>query len=313
MPKDFISFLDCSADDLGDLVEAAQIFRQLWVRGRSPSALKGRRIAMMWGATGFRNRAAFELSIAELGGKSFEILGTINANEPLEDVARYLENWSCAIVARTIAHDQMLRLARSVQIPVINARTPFNHPCEILGDLAYVREQRGDLADLRVAFVGEATNLGHSWFEAAARFPIHVVQVCPAGYEVEAQFLEGIARDAEGEVSVSQDMHSALANADVIYTDCWPTAGTDEDQQKIRDLFLPYQVTEEILRTCSQDTLFLPCPPVHRGEEVSDGAMNWPGCRVFDAKEYLLHAQSALLVSLLNSSVGGIQEWLRRG
>ena len=201
----------------------------------------------------------------------------------------------------------MLRLAHSVRVPVINARTPFNHPCEILGDLAYVREQRGDLNGLRVAFVGEATNLGHSWFEAAARFPIHVVQVCPAGYEVEAQFLQGIAREAKGEVAVSQDMHSAIADADVIYTDCWPARATAEEHQAIRDLFLPYQVTEEILRASPQDALFLPCPPVHRGEEVSAGAMNWPGCRVYEAKEYLLHAQSALLVSLLNAGGEGVQ------
>ncbi len=302
MPKDFISFLDWSADDLSDLVKAAQTFRRWWVKKESPPVLKGRRIALMWGATGFRNRAAFELGIAELGGIPVEIPGSIDAREPLEDVARYLGNWFDAIVARTATHEQMLRLARSVRVPVINARTSFNHPCEILGDLAYVREQRGDLNGLRVAFIGEATNLGHSWFEAAARYPIHVVQVCPAGYEVKAQFLQRIAREAEGEVAVSQDMHSAIADADVIYTDCWPARATDEEHQRIRDLFLPYQITEEILRASPQDALFLPCPPVHRGEEVSDGAMNWPGCRVYEAKEYLLHAQNALLVSLLNYS-----------
>ena len=311
MQKDFITFLDWSADELSDVVEAARTFRQLWVRGKSPPALKGRRIAVMWGATGFRNRVAFELGISEHGGTSVKIPGTIDVNEPLEDVAQYLANWFDAIVARTATHEQMLRLSRAVRVPVINARTPFNHPCEILGDLAYIKEQRGDLTDLRVAFVGEATNLGHSWFEAAARFPIHVVQVCPTGYEVEAQFLQRIAREAKGKVSVSQDMQSAIADADVIYTDCWPARGTVEDQQKIRDLFLPYQVTEEVLRASPQDALFLPCPPVHRGEEVSDGAMNWPGCRVYEAKEYLLHAQNALLVSLLNVGGEGVQEWLR--
>ena len=301
MPKDFISFLDWSADDLSDLVKAAQTFHQWWLKGKSPPALKGRRIALMWGATGFRNRVAFELGIAELGGVSVEIPVPIDKGEPLEDVARYMDNWFDAIVARTSTHEQMLRLARSVRVPVINARTSFNHPCEILGDLAYIREQRGDLNGLRVAFIGEATNLGYSWFEAAARFPIHVVQVCPAGFEIEARFLQRIAREAEGEVTVSQDMHSAIAEADVIYTDCWPDRETDEDHQRIREMFLPYQVTAELLSAGQQDVLFLPCPPVHRGEEVSDSAMNWPACRVYEAKEYLLHAQNALLVALLNA------------
>ena len=300
MPKDFISFLDWSTDELSELVKAAQTFRRLWLEGKSPPALKGRRVALMWGATGFRNRVAFELGIAELSGMSVEVPGPLDVREPLEDVVRYLDNWFDAIVARTTTHDQMLRLARSVRVPVINARTSFNHPCEILGDLAYIKERRGSLNDLRVAFIGEATNLGHSWFEAAARFPIHVVQVCPAEYKVEAQFLQRIAGEAKGEVAVSQDMPSAIADADVIYTDCWPARETNEDHQRIRELFLPYQVTAEILRTSPPDTVFLPCPPVHRGEEVSDSAMNWPACCVYEAKEYLLHAQNALLAALVN-------------
>ena len=198
----------------------------------------------------------------------------------------------------------MLRLAQSTRVPVVNARTSFNHPCEILGDLAYVRQQRGSLERLRVAFIGEATNIGHSWFEAAARFPIHVVQVCPKGYEVKKEFLQKIAQEANGEVAVSHDLPSAVADADVIYTDCWPARDTDEDHRRVSDLFRQYQVTERVLMASSRKVIFLPCPPVHRGEEVSEGAMNSPACRVYEAKEYLLHAQNALLATLLNSREG---------
>lgn len=299
MPKDFITFLDWSAEDLTDLVEAAQVFRRRWKERRSPQALKGRRIALVWDAEGFRNRVAFELGIAELGGISVRVPGALDERERIEDVGRYLDNWFDAIVARTSTHEHMLRLADSARVPVINARTAFNHPCEILGDLAYVKELRGSLDDLRVAFVGEATNLGHSWFEAAARFPMHVVQVCPEGYEVEADFLQRIAREAKGDVSVSRDLPTAIATADVVYTDCWPAAGSEEDRRLIRDRFLPYQVTEEVLATGISGAVFLPCPPVHRGEEVSEEAMNWEGCRVYEAKEYLLHAQNALLATIL--------------
>ena len=299
MPKDFISFLDWSAEDLKDLVEAVQAFRHRWKEGRSPQALKGLRIALIWDAEGFRNRVAFELGISELGGISVRIPGALDERERIEDVGRYLDNWFDAIVARTSTHEHMLRLASSARIPVINARTSFNHPCEILGDLAYVKERRGDLTGLRVAFVGEATNLGHSWFEAAARFPMHVVQVCPEGYEVEADFLQRIAGEAKGDVSVSRDLPAAIAAADVVYTDCWPAAESEEDWSRIRDLFLPYQVTEEVLATGPSGAVFLPCPPVHRGEEVSEGAMNWEGCRVHEAKEYLLLAQYALLATIL--------------
>ena len=166
----------------------------------------------------------------------------------------------------------------------------------------YLRNVRGSLDGLRVVFIGAAGNIGRSWFEAAARFPIHVVQVYPVGYEVEAEFLKRIAGEAEGEAGVTQQMHSAIVDADVIYTDCWPVRENSEESLRISELFLPYQVTEAVLETCPQDVIFLPCPPVHKGEEVSENAMNWPGCRVYEAKEFLLHAQNALLVSLLNDS-----------
>ena len=299
MTQNFISFLDWHAEELIHIVEAAESFRRRWNARNSPPALGGRRIALIWDASGFRNRVAFELGIAELGGISVEVPGRLDERERIEDVAGYLDNWFDAIVARTATHEHMLRLAQSSRAPVVNARTSFNHPCEILGDLAYLREQRGELDGLRVAFIGEATNLGHSWFEAAARFPIHVVQVCPEGYEVNKEFLQTISLEAEGEVAVSQDLLSTVADADVIYTDCWPARETDEDRQRVRDLFLPYQVTEQVLTACSREPIFLPCPPVHRGEEVSESAMNSPACRVYEAKEFLLHAQNALLATLL--------------
>ena len=286
------------------VVEAAESFRQKWNARNSPPVLRGKRIALIWDAPGFRNRVAFELGIAELGGVSVEVPGRLDERERLEDVARYLDTWFDAIVARTATHQHMMRLAQSTRAPVVNARTSFNHPCEILGDLAYVRQQRGSLEGLRVAFIGEATNLGHSWFEAAARFPIHVVQVCPEGFEVKQEFLQQIAQEANGEVSVAHDLPSAVADADVIYTDCWPARDTDEDHRRVSDLFLPYQVTERVLMASSREVIFLPCPPVHRGEEVSENAMNSPACRVYEAKEYLLHAQNALLATLLGSSEG---------
>ena len=232
-----------------DLVEAAGTFRQRWKERRSPQALRGRRIALIWDAEGFRNRVAFELGIAELGGVSVRVPGALDERESIEDFARYLDNWFDAIVARTSTHEHMLRLAESARVPVINARTSFNHPCEILGDLAYVKETRGDFTGLRVAFIGEATNLGHSWFEAAARFPIHVTQVCPEGYEVQTDFLQRIVGQAQGDVTVSRDSSAAVSEAEVIYTDCWPAAETEQDRRRIRDLFLPYQVTAELLET----------------------------------------------------------------
>lgn len=299
MPKDFISFLDFTQADLIALLDLADTLREAWQAKRLPQHLVGKSIALIWDAEGFRNRVSFELGIAALGGIAVQVPGKLDERESIEDVARYLDNWFDGIVSRARKHAHMQRLAAASQHPVINARTDFNHPCEILGDLAYIRTQRGHLEGLKVAFVGEATNLCHPWFEAAARLPIHVTQICPVGYEVSADFVAQVQRDAVGAMAVTQDLDAGLQDADVVYTDCWPHRSSPEDHARIARQFLPYQITAEKLRLAAPGVFFLPCPPVTRGEEVSEDAMAYLDHHVYEAKAYLLHAQNAVLTALL--------------
>jgi ornithine carbamoyltransferase len=298
MAKHFISFLDYSEQEIVALFDLTDRLRAQHHSGQLPRHLERKAVALIWDAEGFRNRVAFELGIALLGGMAVQIPGRLDERESIEDVTTYLDNWFDGIVARTKKHDHMQRLADAANVPVINARTDYNHPCEILGDLAYVRAQRGRLEGLKVAFVGEATNLCHPWFEAAARLPIQVIQVCPEGYSIDEALLLELRRDAVGELSVTHDLKHGLNDADVVYTDCWPAFTSEEEHQHIKQLFTPYQITADRLTLAAADVLFLPCPPVHRGEEVSDDAMTSPACRVYAAKDYLLHAQNALLVTL---------------
>ena len=228
-----------------------------------------------------------------------QVPGKLDTREPIEDVVRYLGNWFHAIVARTETHEHMQRLAASASIPVINARTDHNHPCEVLGDLGYIRAKRGSLTGLKVVFVGEATNLCHPWFEAAARLPMSVIQVCPKGFEVAPGYLSKLSNGAKGVLSVSNDLESTLRGADVVYTDCWPNRANDEEMASIRDCFLPYQITTSRLQIAGPQCIFLPCPPVTRGEEVSAEVMETSGNSVYAAKEYLLHAQNAVLSTLV--------------
>lgn len=299
MAKDFITFLDFTSADLIALLDLADTLRDAWQAKRLPQNLAGKSIALIWDAEGFRNRVAFELGIAAMGGIAVQIPGKLDERESIEDVARYLDNWFDGIVSRARKHEHMQRLAAASEHPVINARTDFNHPCEILGDLAYIRTQCGRLEGLKVAFVGEATNLCRPWCEAAARLPIDVVQICPPGYEVDADFIAQVQRDAIGTVSVSQDLDAGLQDADVVYTDCWPHRSGPEDHARIARQFLPYQITAEKLWLAAPDVFFLPCPPVTRGEEVSEDAMAYLGHHVYEAKAYLLHAQNAVLTALL--------------
>jgi ornithine carbamoyltransferase len=300
MAKDFITFLDYTTAELTALLDLAAELRRAWHAGAGlPQNLAGKAVGFLWEAGGFRNRVSFELGIARMGGVAIHVPGQLDGREPVEDVARYLDNWFDAIVARAKVHSHMERLGSAARIPVINARTNFNHPCEILGDLAYIRARRGSLERLKVTFVGEATNLCHPWFEAAARLPIEVVQVCPQGYQAEAAFVAALQAEAVGALRVTHDLEAGLKGAHVIYTDCWPGASDPVGKARIRVQFLPYQITAETLRRASPDVFFLPCPPVTRGEEVSEDAMTAFGDQVFEAKEYLLHAQNAVLTTLL--------------
>ena len=299
MPKDFITFLDYTEAEMISLLDLAGTLRDAWQTKQLPQNLKGKSIALIWDAEGFRNRVSFELGIAAMGGIAIQIPGQLDVRESIEDVAAYLDNWFDGIVSRARTHSHMQRLANAAQLPLINARTDFNHPCEILGDLAYIRAKRGTLEKLKVAFVGEATNLCHPWFEAAARLPIQVIQICPKEYRVDARFLSELQQDAIGILAVSHDLDTGLKDTNVVYTDCWPKRNSQEEHEHIAQQFLPYQITVEKLKLTSSDVLFLPCPPVTRGEEVSEDAMTYLGHHVYEAKEYLLHAQNAVLTALL--------------
>jgi ornithine carbamoyltransferase len=220
-------------------------------------------------------------------------------DEPIEDIAGYLENWFSLVVLRVRRHEDLLEVAARSRVPIINARTDRSHPCEILGDLLYMRARRKDLTGLKVAFVGETSNLCMSWLEAAAVLPIRVVQACPPGYEVGEPILADLRREAAGELRWTHDLEDALVDADVIYTDCWPSAATSEERAQIRAAFLPYQIGKQHLEALGESGAFLPCPPVTRGQEVSAEAMMSARCQNHAAKDNLLHVQNAIMEALV--------------
>lgn len=299
MKRDFISLTDFTTGELFSLIDFADSMHQAWHSHKLPQTFTDRAFALIWDAGGFRNRVAFELGIQALGGRAIQVPGRLDQRESIEDMTRYLQNWFDCIIARTETHEQMLRLAAAADIPVINARTSRNHPCEILSDLTYIRKHRGTLDGLTVVFVGEPTNLCYPWFEAAARLPVKVIQACPKGYETPSDYLVMLRRSAVGHLSVTNDLREVLPEAEVVYTDCWPKGKTAEEQLHIRNTFLPYQITTEMLSHTKSGCYFLPCPPVTRGEEVSSEVMETSGSVVYKAKEYLMHAQNAMLTFLV--------------
>lgn len=296
--RHFLSLLDYTAAELSSLLDRADELVGLRQRQAMPQVLRGKSVALWFYGQGFRNRVAFEIGAREMGGSVVYVPGELGVHEPIEDVAGYLQNWFSMLVIRAKRHEDLLEVASRSAIPVINARTDRGHPCEIMGDLLYLRQCGRDLNELKLVFVGESGNLCMSWLEAATVLPLHVVQVCPPGFEVPATTLQTLRARAIGQISVTHELRHALVDADVIYTDCWPGKATPDEQAQIKAAFLPYQITLEHLNLLGPNGIFLPCPPVTRGEEVSPEAMDSPQCRNHAAKSNLLHVQNAIMEHL---------------
>ena len=270
--RDLLALDELSAETILRLLGRAPAMRDGWAARRMPQALAGRRVALVVDDTGWRNTTAFELGIAAMGGICARAPVTLAGREAVADLAAYLDNWVDGVAIRTPDLGRLRGLAAASRGPVINARTRRNHPCETLGDLAFLADLWGGLRPMKLVAVAPMANILASWVEAAAVLPIEVVQVGPRAWH------------APG-LCATEDM-AALRDADVVITDCWPAQGDAAE-------LVRWQVTEAVLD--ASRAVFIPCPPVTRGQEVSAGAMRHPSCRVVEAKAWLLHAQNAVL------------------
>ena len=291
----FISLLDYSHNELSEILNRADYYEKAWKENKIPKSLINKRVGLWFYGNGFRNRLAFEIGSKEMGASVSYIPGDLGIHEPLEDVGYYLQNWFSLLVIRAKSHQDLTFLSKYINIPIINARTDFNHPCEIMSDLQFIRKYRGSLDELKVIFVGELTNICMSWFEAAVKFPISVTQVAPENYLADAETINNMNRSALGSINTSIELEPLLCKADLVYTDCWPKSDDNQRTEQIKKQFLSYQITEKHLSLLHRKAMFLPCPPVTRGEEVSDKAMASELCPNYKAKEYLLHCQNAIM------------------
>ncbi|NPU68434.1 ornithine carbamoyltransferase [Bradyrhizobium sp. 83012] len=276
--RDILALGDLDGSDILGMLMRAQELAACWRSREMPQTLAGRRIALVVDDGGWRNTTAFDLGVRAMGGLCVHAPIRLNATEAVEDLAAYLDNWFDAVVCRTPELELLYALSHWAQAPVINARTRQNHPCETLGDLAFLWHRHGTIDGLKIAVVAPAANILGSWIEAAQVLPIDVVQVYPARWHAPGE---------SPRFHVTTDL-DALQDADVIVTDCWPR---DEEPSVLQD----YQITASVLDSLRPNLDFLPCPPVTRGQEVSGDAMLHQACRSVQVKAFLLHAQNAAL------------------
>jgi ornithine carbamoyltransferase len=287
--------LDLSSEELVRVLDlAAQVKR---TPARYAQALAGRYLSLLFEKPSLRTRITFELAIKQLGGDAVTCVGPVAEREPVKDVARNLERWTHGIVARVFSQATLNELARWAHVPVINALSDLYHPCQALADVQTIKERFGRLDGLKLAFVGDGNNVGHSLMLTAGRLGVQVAVAAPESYQPKPEIVAQAAR--LGRITLTCDPEEAVAGAHVVYTDVWSSMGQEAQAEARRRAFAAYQVDEALFARARADAIFMHCLPARRGEEVTDAVMESPRSAVFDQAENRLHAQKALLVRLL--------------
>jgi len=258
-----------------------------------------------------RTRLSFETAVVRLGGTPL-VVGPaelqLGRGETIEDTARVMSRYARAVTVRTYSDEDVERFAAAATVPVVNALTDKHHPCQSIADLATLREKKGRLRSLRVAYVGDGNNVAHSLMEAAAIAGMHLTIATPARYAPDAGILAAaVARG--GEIRLTTDPFDAVDGVDAVYTDAWYSMGDPAEERTVRrEAFQPYQVNRALMDAAKPDAIFMHCLPDHRGDEVTAEIVDGPASVVFDQAEYRLHAAVAILWALLAERLEGCED-----
>lgn len=272
---------------------------------RFRNKLKGKILAMIFQKPSLRTRMTFEVGMLQLGGEAVYLSPSdiqIGSRETVYDMGKNLERWVEAIMIRTFAHQNVIDLAQACHIPVINALTDLLHPCQAMADFFTLKEKRGDLANFKLAFVGDGNNVCHSLLSAAAKAGSKMSVATPPGYEPDPEIRKQAEEDGKetgASFSFTNDPSEAVENADAVYTDTWASMGQEKEKEKRGEIFAPFQVNKSLMAKAKEGVFFMHCLPAHRGEEVTDDVIDSSQSLVYDQAENRLHVQKVIMLSLL--------------
>ena len=298
--KDFLSVADIDPDQLEPMLRRASEMKA----GSTPHVLRDKVIALLFEKPSLRTRVSFEVGIRQMGGQCVYLSNAdvgLGVREPVEDVARVLDRWVDGIVARVFSHRSLQLLAEHTSVPVVNALSDLEHPCQALGDLLTVSEHKGRLDGLRVAFVGDGNNVASSLALACASTGADFVLASPGEYQLPTVVLEEARRRAslrESRIEWTESPQDAVQDADVVYTDVWVSMGQEAEEAERLEVFGGYRVDPALMNGAKADAVFMHDMPAHRGLEVSEDMLDHPASVVFDQAENRLHAQKAVLAEL---------------
>ena len=299
--RHFLTLLDFSPAELQQLLQRAIELKRERQAGKDQRAFPGKVLGMIFAKSSTRTRVSFEAGMAQLGGHAMFLSPQdtqLGRGEPIEDSARVISSMVDIVMIRTFGHDIVERFAAQSRVPVINALTDEYHPCQLLADMQTWVEQRGSIAGKTVCWVGDGNNMCQSYINAARQFDFELRIACPAGFEPDAGLL---AANAD-RVRVEHEPLQAAAGADLVVTDVWASMGQEQEQRHRAQVFARYQVNAELMSRAAGDALYMHCLPAHRGEEISAELMDAPDTVIWEEAENRLHAQKALLETLLLAS-----------
>ncbi|MFC2002654.1 ornithine carbamoyltransferase [Chloroflexota bacterium] len=303
--KDLLSVSDLSGEDIQSLISSA-----VDMKAKGWSSLLDRKIlALVFEKPSLRTRVSFEVAMRQLGGHTIYLSPAevgLGARESVPDVARVLSRYVDVIVARTFSHQTLEILGSYSSVPVINALSDLEHPCQALADLLTIYEKKGEFQGLTLAFVGDGNNVAHSLLLAASLVGMDFRIVSPTNYRVQDRLLrlaEEYARESGAEIFCTEDPQLGVTQADVVYTDVWTSMGQEAEAEQRRQIFACYQVNRELLSLADEDAIVMHPLPAHHGEELAEGILDSPQSVVFDQAENRMHLQKALLAEML----GGLE------
>ena len=305
MYKDFLDIIDFSQEELQELLDLAVRLKREYKEGGNEPVLKGKVLAMIFQKPSLRTRVSFDMAMRHLGGDALYLSPNeigLGKRESVADIARVLAGYVHGIMARVFEHQHVLELAHWANIPVINGLSDFSHPCQALADALTVYENYGKLKGVNVTYVGDGNNVAVSLMQISAKMGANFTIANPENYDMPASAVETareIAAVSGSRLSFLRDPHEAVRFADVIYTDTWTSMGQEEEVAERERVFPPYQVNDQLVSEANPDVIVMHCLPAHRNHELTDSVADGPHSRIFPQAHNRLHAQKAILYTLL--------------
>ncbi len=305
MNKHLLTLHDWSTEEILDTLDLADKLKYEQKNGIEHHLLKGKTLGMIFTKSSTRTRVSFEVGMYQLGGSALFLSSNdiqLGRGETIYDTANVLSRFLDGIMIRTYAQKDVEDLARFGQIPIINGLTDLVHPCQILADFQTIREHKGKLSGLKLAYIGDGNNMAHSLMYGGAKVGMEIAIATPKQYECDPEVVKNALSDAEKtgtKITLTNDPVEAIKDADVVYADTWVSMGQEAEKAEKLKVFGPYQIDKKLFAHAKSDAIFLHCLPAYRGYEVTEDVIDGPNSVIFDEAENRLHAQKAVMVKLM--------------